>query len=138
VKFVWDKDRDIKEPNQKPIIAYNSGHEDLLLQVKYEGPLEEFGWLIPVPKLPTVAQGSMECFYELSEYTQRHFESWHMNGTASVHKGGDEEPPVKVIEIKTVGDYKITTLSAKDAGALERWLGTNQLSLPSGATEVLD
>src|SRR5690348_2872513 len=62
-KFVWDKHKDINEPTQKAIVAYNAGHEDLILQVKYDGPVEEFGWLIPVPNLPTVKQASMECFY---------------------------------------------------------------------------
>ncbi len=59
----WNKDIDINEPTQKAIIFYDAGREDLLLQVKYEGPLEEFGWLIPVPSLPTVKKGSMQPFY---------------------------------------------------------------------------
>jgi hypothetical protein len=57
--FRWDKKIDINEPTQKAIIVYDAGREDLLLQVKYEGPLEDFGWLIPVPALPTVQWGSM-------------------------------------------------------------------------------
>src|SRR2546423_14104347 len=56
----WNKAVDINEPTQKAIIVYDEGREDLLLQVKYEGPLEDFGWLIPVPSLPTVEKGSME------------------------------------------------------------------------------
>ncbi len=73
-KFVWDKHKDINEPTQKAILVYDAGREDLILQVKYEGPVDEFGWLIPVPNLPTVQKGSMKCFYELSKYTQQHFE----------------------------------------------------------------
>ena len=70
-KFVWDKHKDIAEPTQKAILVYDAGQEDLILQVKYEGPVDDFGWLIPVPNLPTVQKGSMKCFYELSQYTQR-------------------------------------------------------------------
>ena len=69
-KFVWDKRKDINEPTQKAILVYDAGREDLILQVKYEGPVSEFGWLVPVPNLPTVQKGSMKCFYELSQYTQ--------------------------------------------------------------------
>ena len=72
-KFVWDKHKDINEPTQKAILVYDAGREDLILQVKYEGPADEFGWLIPVPNLPTIQAGSMKCFYELSQYTQRTF-----------------------------------------------------------------
>ena len=79
-KFVWDKHKDINEPTQKAIMVYDAGREDLILQVKYEGPVDEFGWLIPVPNLPTVQKGSMKCFYELSQYTQKHFE-WGLRCT---------------------------------------------------------
>jgi hypothetical protein len=43
--FRWNKSIDINEPNQKAIIIHDAGREDLLLQVKYEGPSQEFGCL---------------------------------------------------------------------------------------------
>jgi len=143
-KFVWDKHKDIAEPTQKAIVVYDAGHEDLILQVKYEGPVDEFGWLIPVPDLPTVQEGSMKCFYELSQYTQRHFEPpVYETRSASLgldhaSKGEQPEPLVKVIEIKTVGDYAIAVLSTKDSGALAKWLDTNQFYFPADKTNVLD
>jgi HEAT repeat protein len=145
-KFVWDKHKDINEPTQKAIIVYDAGREDLILQVKYEGPVSEFGWLVPVPNLPTVQKGSMKCFYELSQYTQRHFETaWQHNQTKSMSLGvagidseGKSEPPVKVIEIKTVGAYEIAVLATKDTGALEKWLEANHFSFPTNATAVID
>jgi HEAT repeat protein len=145
-KFVWDKHKDINEPTQKAIIVYDAGREDLILQVKYEGPVSEFGWLVPVPNLPTVQKGSMKCFYELSQYTQRHFETaWQHNqtksmslGVAGIDSAGKSEPPVKVIEIKTVGAYEIAVLATKDTGALEKWLEANHFSFPTNATAVID
>src|SRR5208283_1404121 len=141
-KFVWDKHKDINEPTQKAILVYDAGREDLILQVKYEGPVEEFGWLIPVPNLPTVQKGSMECFYELSKYTQEHFEyPWGHNTTkgATLSAGESDKPePVKVIEIKTVGAYEIAVLSTKDSGALEKWLAANQFYFPTNKADVLD
>src|SRR5437660_5727248 len=65
--FRWDKKVDINEPTQKAIIVYDAGREDLLLQVRYEGALKDFGWLIAVPALPKVTKGSMQPFYELSQ-----------------------------------------------------------------------
>src|ERR1035438_10370007 len=117
-KFVWDKHKDIAEPTQKAILVYDAGREDLILQVKYEGPVDEFGWLIPVPNLPTVQKGSMKCFYELSQYTQKHFENpWQRNQTKSMSLSAagidpeeKAEPSVKVVEIKTVGAYEIAVL----------------------------
>jgi hypothetical protein len=97
--FKWDKAIDITEPSQKAIIVYDSGREDLLLQVKYEGPLKEFGWLIPVPSVPEVSKGSMDAFYELSQLTQE--QAVYL--TAGIEgKGGEhDEPAVKVIKTKT-------------------------------------
>ena len=141
-KFVWDKHRDINEPTQKAIIVYDAGREDLVLQVKYEGPVDEFGWLIPVPNLPTVSKGSMKCFYELSQYTQKHFEARGHYGTAkggTLGMGAGEQPEaVKVIEVKTVGAYEIAVLSTPNAGALEDWLAANNFYFPTNKTEVLD
>jgi hypothetical protein len=120
-KFVWDKHKDINEPTQKAIIVYDNGQEDLILQVKYEGLVSQFGWLIPVPNKPSVQQGSMKCFYELSQLTQQRFEySGGFHGFATMGLGTRSmdaasaalPPPVQVVEIKTVGAYEIAVLSA--------------------------
>jgi Uncharacterized protein conserved in bacteria (DUF2330) len=141
-KFVWDKHKDINEPTQKAIIVYDVGREDLILQVKYDGPVDEFGWLIPVPNLPTVQEGSMKCFYELSQFTQQHFEpAFGEAGALGMDKSRSmraEPPPVKVIETKTVGAYEIAVLSATDSGALKKWLDANQFYFPETKSDVID
>lgn len=137
--FKWNKGIDINEPTQKAIIVHDAGRQDMLLQVKYEGPVEEFGWLIPVPSLPKVEKGSMEPFYELSELTQRRFGPHKGVATlgASSSRGGREEA-VKVIEIKTVGAYEVAVLSAKDSGSLSGWLRAHDYSLPEDKSEIVD
>ncbi len=136
--FKWNKQIDINEPTQKAIIVYDGGREDLLLQVRYEGPLEEFGWLIPVPSIPTVEKGSMEAFYELSQLTQRRFGATH--GAAPMVMSGGRGPAeeVKVIEIKTVGAYEVAILSARDSGSLARWLQLHGYSIPEGQSGIVD
>ena len=128
--FKWDKQTDINEPTQKAIIVHDADREDLLLQVKYEGPLNEFGWLVPVPSVPTIQKGSMEAFYELSQLTQSRFgvgrASESRGLTAPNATGGAE--PVKVITIKTVGAYEVAVLSARDSGSLTRWLESHGYS----------
>lgn len=137
--FKWNKAIDINEPTQKAIIVFDSGREDLLLQVKYEGPLEEFGWLIPVPSLPTVEKGSMEPFYELSELTQRQFgNGMTTRGPATAGLAGSAEARVKVVEIKTVGAYEVAILSAQDSGSLSGWLREHDFSLPEGRSHIID
>lgn len=135
--FRWDKKTDINEPTQKAVILHDGGREDLLLQVKYEGAVEEFGWLIPTPSLPRVERGSMEAFYELSQLTQREFGEGIKSGKM-VMGGADAEgraPKVKVIETKTVGAYEVSVLAAEDGGSLERWLKESGYAIPGGKTE---
>lgn len=128
--FRWDKKGDINEPEQKAVILHHEGREDLLLQVKFEGPLEEFGWLIPVPARPRVERGSMDAFYELSELTQRRLAPRVITMGAS----DGSAKKVKVVEVKTVGAYKVAVLEASDAGSLEGWLKENGFSIPGGKT----
>jgi hypothetical protein len=143
-KFVWDKHKDINEPTQKAIIVYDAGREDLILQVKYEGPVDQFGWLIPVPNLPTVRLGSMNCFYELSKFIQKEqYEHSAIPGVATLGAsdnaaGQSTEPPVTVVETKTVGAYETAVLSAKDSGSLTRWLDDNHFYIPPDKTDVID
>jgi hypothetical protein len=96
--FVWQWDRsvDIREPAQKAIILYDKGREDLILQVKVEGNVTDFGWLIPVPGLPEVSEASMNSFFELSRVIQR----WDRRVDAG---RADKEAAVQVLGYKTVG-----------------------------------
>jgi hypothetical protein len=141
-KFVWDKHKDINEPTQKAIIVFDAGQEDMILQVKYEGPVDQFGWLIPVPNLPTVQEGSMKCFYELSKFTQKQkLDAQWARAKASAYGSEQDrptEPPVQVEEIKTVGAYETAVLSAKASGALEKWLDENQFYIPPDKSDVID
>ena len=100
--FGWNKEKDINEPTQKAIILHDKGREDMVLQVKYEGPAEDFGWLIPVPGLPEVRKGSMDCFYELSRLTQERFGfgKYSMVMSIGTSRGMSADAGVKVIRSK--------------------------------------
>jgi hypothetical protein len=133
--FHWDKQKDINEPTQKAIILHDKGREDMVLQVKYEGPAEDFGWLIPVPGLPEVGKGSMDCFYELSRLTQRRFNVARSMSAGSQHTSEDEG--VNVIKIKTVGAYEVAVLSATKAASLAEWLQAHHFAFPKEKQDVL-
>ncbi len=136
--FHWDKQKDINEPTQKAIILHDNGREDMVLQVKYEGPAEDFGWLIPVPGLPEVRKGSMDCFYELSRLTQERFEYMKYGPTLGIAGGRSEDAGVKVIEVKTVGAYEVTVLSATNAASLDEWLEAHHFAFPKEKQDVLE
>jgi HEAT repeat protein len=136
--FRWNKQKDINEPTQKAIIFHDENREDLILQVKYEGPAEDFGWLIPVPGQPEVRQGSMRPFYELSRLTQEHFGEGVMHRGMAEAQGGKEHQDVKVIEVKTVGAYEVAVLSSTNPSALADWLAAHHFSFPKEKQSVLE
>ncbi len=136
--FRWNKQKDINEPTQKAIIFHDQNREDLILQVKYEGPAEDFGWLIPVPGQPEVRKGSMQPFYELSRLTQKQFREGLMNKTMGMARGGADDQGVKVIEVKTVGAYEVAILSSTNPSALVDWLAAHRFSFPKEKQSVLD
>ena len=137
-KWKWNKESDINEPNQKAIILYDAGREDMLLQVKFEGRVSEFGWLIPVPTLPKIEKGSMEPFYELSPATQERFGTSKGLSMLGALDAAAVRPAVEVIEIRTVGAYEVAILSASETGSLERWLKSHGYSIPAGKSEIVE
>ncbi len=134
--FRWNKPKDINEPTQKAIIFQDDGQEDMVLQVKYEGPAEDFGWLIPVPGLPEVQKGSMACFYEMSRLTQRRFDAGTTRGRGTL--GMAAATGVKVIEVKTLGAYEVAVLAATDTVRLGEWLEAHHFVFPKEKKDVLD
>ncbi|HEV7928168.1 MAG TPA: DUF2330 domain-containing protein [Verrucomicrobiae bacterium] len=137
--FRWDKEKDINEPTQKAIILHDKGQEDMVLQVKYEGPAEDFGWLIPVPGLPEVRKGSMECFYELSQLTQRRFGPPDgIGGRGAMSRGMSADEGVTVIKVETIGAYEVAVLSATDPASLAAWLEAHHFAFPKEKQDVLD
>lgn len=121
---------DITEPDQKAIIVYDSGHEEMMLQVKFSGRAEQFGWIIPVPSVPTVKKGSIRCFYELSQATEPGSTISPQIMTLGLLGQPGESQEITVHEEKTVGAYDIAVLSAGDSGALTNWLSTHHFTIP--------
>jgi hypothetical protein len=135
--FVWSRTKDINEPTQKAILLYDAGREDMVLQVKYEGPVTEFGWLIPVPSQPEIAVASMASFYELSRFTQEYVH--HRERVAFAGSGGSGESlrPITVLEYFTVGAYDVAVLAAESADSLAAWLLENHFAFRQGSQTAL-
>ena len=135
--FAWNRFRDINEPTQKAILLYDASREDMILQVRYEGPVTEFGWLIPVPSEPKIAAASMASFYELSRFTQEEIYR-RRSRTRTAYAGPLDSPaPVAVLEYRTVGAYDVAVLTAQSSTNLTSWLLSNHFAVRRGAQQVL-
>jgi len=130
----WRKQRErslILEPDQKALIFFDRGREQLIISPNYAGQSSDFAWVVPVPARPKVEILKGAPFHELA----RLVEPPPMR-KSTMAMGGRFAPPaasVTVIERKTVGDYDVSVLSATDSRALMNWLAENHYHLPPKA-----
>lgn len=138
--FVWRAERrDITEPEQKAIIAFRNGWEELTLEVKYAGPPDEFGWVVPLPARPTLHPAQADCFRELSMITEMpHFGRSARVAHLNVTLGSTRSEPVQVLERRRVGLYDAAVLSSPDGAALQAWLRANAFHVEPTGEEILD
>jgi len=131
--------RDIYEPNQLAMIIFDDMVEKIIFQVDYEGDVEDFAWVIPVPGYPKLFPVEDEIFYELHELTKpvppwSFGCGWGLVPPAS----GDGDEGVHIWEENQVGIYHTTTLSASDPNSLVEWLNNNGYAFPIEGQEILD
>ena len=131
--------RDIYEPTQKALILFQQGREDLILQVKYSGAVDDFAWIVPTPGRPAVGECDPAIFSALSIATNPRPAGKGGHGTlGGGAMGGLGAPSVHVLEMKTVGVYDVAVLAANDPGALLRWLKGHGYAVSGRLTSVID
>ena len=133
-------DRDIYEPNQLAMIVFDDMVEKIIFQVDYEGDIEDFAWVIPVPAYPKLFSVEDEIFYELYQLTKITPPSNFGCGWGAGFPGaeGEGDEGVHIWEENQVGIYHTTTLSASDPNSLVGWLNDNGYAFPIEGQEILD
>jgi len=131
----WRRQRErslILEPDQKALIYFSGGREQLIISPNYSGDASDFAWVVPVPSRPKVEILRGAPFHELARLVEPAppVLAERMAGAA---KSARPSSGVVVIERKTVGDYDVSVLSATDGRALIRWLDENHYHLPPKA-----
>lgn len=143
----------LDEPEQNAIIVYDGENETLYLQARYEGNVEDFAWIVPVPSKPSVEKGRTGLMEEIADYFyQLKLEEWKTGrlddggiialgeGEAKDSEKAPKPKKVRVVEAKRVGIYDLTVLEATDPEALSGWLKKHDFKLPDTeeAKEILD
>ena len=120
----------INEPEQKAVVFFSKGTEQLIISPSYDGQASNFAWIVPVPARPKVEILKGAIFHELSKLTEPKrpkFRSEKSAQSLSAPAG------VTVLERKTVGAYDVSVLSATDGQALMKWLKANKYHMPDKA-----
>jgi hypothetical protein len=126
----------------------------------YQGPLEEFALVVPVPQVLQREQihvGDKQIFERLDAYSaprlaeyhdgdpcaRRHLEAERKQSavpapaSADVARARERGLGVTVEATYQVGEYDIVILSAKQSDGLETWLTENGYRIPKGASRAL-
>ena len=133
----------------------------LSMQNDYQGPLEDFAMVVPVPvvlhekDVKTLPKAVFDHVDALG--SPRLVEYWEQDPcyipppvksappmpTAATHASAaeidraDKKATVKIEAKFAVGEYEILILSAKDSSGLEYWLRDNKYKIPAGAEPLL-
>ncbi len=128
------------------------------IQVQYSGAAEEFGWLLPLPSLPTMELGTDELFVQLINQTQPKYRlnreyvgncpfdpnrGGGFNGSPSSDSnegagGGVDDGSSPLVLQASVGPYDYAVLRADSKQPMLDWLAENGFFVPAGTDSVVD
>lgn len=130
------------ETQQKALIIYQDGREELVISISFKGNSSDFGWIVPLPSKPEVSKVDNSIFRKLQEFTkpkenlldklrEDDYYDTPMMGIPESNIMLDEKTSVEVIEQKSIGIYDYTILTSQAADDLRKWMDENDYSLPS-------
>jgi len=132
----------------------------LSLMNDYQGELQDFALVIPVPEILQEGQihiGDNKLFKHLDDFTAPRLVEYHDEDPCAprimermtMSTGMSAAPPMKLkkerkdslgvtVEAEyTIGEYDIVILSAKESDGLETWLQASGYKIPKGASAAL-
>src|SRR5688572_27257792 len=63
----------VLQAGERIVFGVYNGQVEAHIQIQYSGNAKDFGWLLPLPSLPTLELGTDELFRRLLERTQARF-----------------------------------------------------------------
>ena len=126
------------------------------IQIQYQGKASDFGWLLPLPSLPTLTLGTDELFTQLA-ITQPSYGVTYVYPTDSCPQSNPGNPDLSynfggadydagdknggglnpLVIQSSIGPYDFAVLKADDQTAMLGWLGDNHYFVPVGTTDTV-
>jgi hypothetical protein len=132
---IWNQQREkalINEPDQKALIYFHNGEEQLVISPGFEGAVGDFAWVVPVPSRPRVEVLEGAPFHELARLIAP-APPLNMAARAAPAAAKEMASEVRVLERRVVGDYDVSVLESTASDALLKWLRANEYHLPDRA-----
>lgn len=112
--------------------------EHFVREIVIRDPSPGFGFVVPVPERPLIANVKVDPFAKLAAK----FPLTSVESAGGMRKGGTgagmvTAAPVTVLSRQKVGSFTAFVLSASDAKALDKWFSDNRLLVPQEAAAWL-
>ncbi|MEO0322200.1 MAG: DUF2330 domain-containing protein [Myxococcota bacterium] len=134
------------------IVFVDSGPEktDAIVQVLYEGAIDDFAWVIPVPGVPTLGTSDPQLFDDLEASTAPSvfFQAAPATGGGAAcgadagfalrSDSAGAGAGVEIVGTANVGPYETVTLTGDDAEAVIDWLVDNGYAVPDAAVPLFE
>ncbi|HEY1587116.1 MAG TPA: DUF2330 domain-containing protein [Polyangia bacterium] len=149
----------IVQAGERIAFAMSNGTVTANIQIQYQGNASDFGWLLPLPSIPTLDLGTDELFTELLATTQPQYKLNRVyegscsfdpsrggvfNGPTAAGgqgdnggaggSGGGSSP---LVYQSSIGPYDYAVLKADTQDAMLQWLSDNRYFVPDGTTDAV-
>ena len=157
--YVAKADTDLYNQASQVIIARDGDRTVLTMANDYQGEVENFAMVVPVPvilqedqvnvaepqileRLDNFSAPRLVEYFDEDPCLLRNYEEFDrvltdQAPTSPTAKARDESLGVTVESKFTVGEYDIVILSATESDGLETWLQENDYQIPDGASKLL-
>ena len=78
----------VVQAGERILFAHEADEVVAYIQIKYQGKADEFGWLVPLPSVPTLSLGTDELFTMLDSATQPQYQQTFTQNFCGGYGGG--------------------------------------------------
>ena len=145
----------VVQAGERILFAVRNGTVIAHVQIQYAGQAQNFGWLLPLPSVPTLKLGTDELFTELNRTTVPTYSATTVFACArqasasplfgcsptalSRSSGGESQDAGTVVVTRSsIGPYDYAVLRADDRTAMLTWLNDNRYFVPAGTDAAVD
>lgn len=159
-----DVSQPLVQAGEEIVFIVENGKVTMHVRLRYSGRAGDFGWLLPMPAVPTNSMGAQgidvgvdELFDQLEQRTQPTYilqrNSCNSGGggigcgaSAPSALGADDfnsadggtAPQTPLVKQDSIGPYDFAILKADDKTAMLNWLSTNKYVVPTGTDSVVN
>lgn len=151
----------IVQAGERIAFAMSDGVVTAHIQIQYQGTATDFGWLLPLPSVPTLELGTDELFTQLTATTQPKYKinrvyegncsfdpsrggGFGLGGAptaagdnGSGGGGGEGGGGSPLVYQDSVGPYDYAVLKADTKDAMLQWLSDNRYFVPAGTDDAV-